>query len=178
MTRAGNSGASAPLIAEIATDADAADAAQLLRGFMAWCRVRYAAQPWQVDIYFDPAAWEAELADPRRHYAPPAGAVLLARVDGQAAGCVALRAIGDGVAEMKRLYVDDAFRGRGIGRRLVAASIELAKARGFHTMRLETGELQPESIALYRSFGFREIPPYGDPPPRLVPHLLFMERAL
>lgn len=167
-----------PTIAEVSTAADAAEAARLMRAFLAWCRMRYAERPWQVDTYFDLAAWEAELADLRRSYAAPAGAVLLARVGGVACGCVAFRTIGTGVCEMKRLYIDDAHQGMGIGRTLTLALIELAATRGFRAMRLETGDLQPEALALYRRLGFREIGPYGNPPARLLPHLVFMERTL
>jgi len=165
-------------IGEIATDADAADAARLMQGFLDWCRVRYAARPWHVEAYFDPAEWQSELANLRTVYAPPAGAVLLARVDGAPAGCVAYRTIGDGICEMKRLFVGEAFKGIGLGRLLCQTLIDLARARGFCAMRLETGDLQPEAHALYRAFGFRDIAPYTDLPVRIRPHMLFMERAL
>ena len=173
-----SAGAASLAIAEIASEADAAEAARLMRAFLAWCRVRYAERPWQVETYFDPVAWEAELADLRNAYAPPCGAVLLARADGTACGCVALRTIGAGICEMKRLYIDPAHHGKGIGRALVTALIGLAAARGFRLMRLDTGDLQPEAIALYRALGFREIAPYYDVPSPLRDHLLFMERGL
>ena len=166
------------VIGEIATDQDAADAARLMQGFLDWCRGRYAARPWHVEDYFDPADWAAELADLRRAYKPPAGSVLLARVDGAPAGCVAYRTIGDGVCEMKRLFVGEGFQGLGLGRRLCQALIDLARARGFRAMRLETGDLQPEAHALYRALGFRDIAPYTDIPARIRPHMLFMELAL
>ena len=166
------------VIGEIATDRDAADAARLMQGFLDWCRVRYAARPWHVEEYFDPNDWAAALADLRRAYKPPAGAVLLARVDGAPAGCVAYRTIGDGVCEMKRLFVGEGFQGIGLGRRLCQALIGLARARGFHAMRLETGDLQPEAHALYRALGFRDIAPYTDIPARIRPPMLFMELAL
>ena len=165
-------------IGEIATDADAADAARLMQGFLDWCRARYAARPWHVEGYFDPAEWAVELADLRTVYAPPDGAVLLARVDGVPAGCVAYRTIGDRICEMKRLFVGKPFQGIGLGRLLCQALIDLARARGFHAMRLETGDLQPEAHALYRGLGFRDIAPYTNLPARIRPHMLFMERAL
>ena len=75
-------------IAEAASRGDVELAAELMRDFLRWCRDRYAARPWQVDAYFRPAAWRRELASLDRVYAPPDGGLLLARVDGAAAGAL------------------------------------------------------------------------------------------
>ncbi len=93
-------------------------------------------------------------------YAPPGGCLLLALSDGRAAGCVALRRIDDRACEMKRLYVAPAHRGKGIGKALALAVIEEARQAGYSRMRLDTVPALVEAIALYRSLGFREIPPY------------------
>ncbi|NUR51456.1 MAG: GNAT family N-acetyltransferase [Hamadaea sp.] len=85
---------------------------------------------------------------------------LLALVDGRAAGCCALQALGDGDSELKRMYVRPGNRGLGIGKRLMGAAEELAVASGLTSMRLETGPRQPEAIAVYERAGFTRIPNY------------------
>jgi putative acetyltransferase len=108
-------------------------------------------------------------------YAPPDGRLLLAWQGDGLAGCVALRKIGDGVAEMKRLYVRLAFRGTGLGRKLAAAALEEAKAAGYGAVRLDTLATMREAQALYRSMGFREIPAYNEHP---VEGTRFLEKRL
>ncbi|MGX6605070.1 GNAT family N-acetyltransferase [Micromonosporaceae bacterium Da 78-11] len=87
---------------------------------------------------------------------------LVAVVDGRAAACAAWQAMEDGAAELKRMYVRPAYRGRGIARQLVVAIEEEALAVGRSVIRLETGDYLPSAIALYRSCGYLPIPAYGD----------------
>ena len=106
--------------------------------------------------------------------------VVLARDDdGTPLGCGALRALGDGVAEVKRMYVVPAARGRGVSRAVLAALEAAARASGWTTLRLETGPRQPEAIGLYVSAGYRPIPAFGayvgDPD---AEHSLFFERPV
>lgn len=108
-------------------------------------------------------------------YAPPDGRLLLAKHGGRLAGCVALRKIGDGVAEMKRLYVRLGFRGMGVGRQLAAAVVDEAKAIGYRAVRLDTLATMREAQALYLSMGFRDIPPFNEHP---VEGTRFLEKRL
>jgi ribosomal protein S18 acetylase RimI-like enzyme len=109
-------------------------------------------------------------------YAPPEGALLLATFDGQAAGCVGLHKLADGVCEMKRLYVRQAFRERGLGRRLAESLIAEARVTGYTKMRLDTiaDQMKP-AIMLYRNLGFREIDSYRLNP---ISGALYMELTL
>ncbi len=93
-------------------------------------------------------------------YAPPSGALLIARDGAAAAGCVALRRIDARTGEMKRMYVREAWRGKGVGRRLALAVIAEAKRRGHARLVLDTLPKLGAAIALYRDLGFRETGPY------------------
>jgi len=93
-------------------------------------------------------------------YAPPGGAMLIARDGDTAAGCVALRRIDAGTGEMKRMYVREQFRGSGLGRRLAVAVIDVAKQQGYKRLVLDTLPKLAAAIALYRDLGFRETGPY------------------
>ena len=119
--------------------------------------------------------FEEELAGLPGKYAPPAGRLLLARDGAEAAGCVALRPLDDGISEMKRLFVRPRWRRAGLGRMLAEAIIKSAREIGYETMRLDTlASLQP-AISLYRSLGFIQIPAYYDNPSE---HAVFMELGL
>jgi GNAT superfamily N-acetyltransferase len=106
--------------------------------------------------------------------------VLVARDDGGTAlGCGALRVLGDGVAEVKRMYVAPAERGRGVAKAVLAGLDEAARERGWTTLRLETGPRQPEAIGLYSQAGYRPIEAFGayvDAPD--AEDSLFFERLL
>ncbi|SEP12994.1 GNAT family N-acetyltransferase [Trujillonella endophytica] len=97
---------------------------------------------------------------------PPSAAdvavLLVARdADGTPVGCGALRRLEPGAAEVKRMYVVPGARGRGISRAVLTALEAAARERGWTTLRLETGPLQPEAIGLYESAGYRPIGPFG-----------------
>jgi ribosomal protein S18 acetylase RimI-like enzyme len=126
--------------------------------------------------------FDAELRDLRAKYGPPGGALLLARVDGEAAGTVALRHLEPGIGEMKRLYVRPGFRrerteaGLSIGRELAFRIVESARACGHRRLRLDTiGPQMEAAIKLYRTMGFTEIAPYYPSP---VPGTVYMELVL
>jgi ribosomal protein S18 acetylase RimI-like enzyme len=153
-------------------------ARDLFRAFVAWHRATHVEDLALIDRYFDRDAFEAELRDLPGAYAPPKGSLLVAFADGTPAGCVALRDLGEGDCEMKRMFVPTAWRGRGIGRRLADAVIADAQAGAYRRMRLDTGPRQAAAIALYESLGFHRIPPYYELPRELSDVLLFFERDL
>jgi GNAT superfamily N-acetyltransferase len=89
-------------------------------------------------------------------------AFVVARDDtGVLLGCGVLRSLGEPVAEVQRMYVRPAARGRGVGADLLEALEREARALGFKVVRLEAGPLQPEAIGLYARAGYREIPCFG-----------------
>ncbi|MEI6873988.1 MAG: GNAT family N-acetyltransferase [Spirochaetota bacterium] len=103
---------------------------------------------------------DRELEDFPKKYDEPEGAFVVAKVNGMTCGCVGLRKIGQGICEMKRLYVLDEFKGRGIGRRLVQRIVEEGRVKGYAKMRLDTLRDMKPALALYRASGFYEIGPY------------------
>lgn len=147
-------------IFQAATITELNDVRALMRGFVAWHRERHVEDLALIDRYFDADAWEAELAGLPGKYAPPKGRLLIAYRGGQPAGCVALRDLGDGIAEMKRMFVPRVFRGHGVGRALADRVIAEARDAGYRRMRLDTSHRQAEAIRLYEASGFRRIPPY------------------
>jgi GNAT superfamily N-acetyltransferase len=154
------------------------DVRDLMRAFVEWHRHRHAADQGLISDYFDADAFEEELASLPGEYAPPAGCLLVATSDDEAAGCVALRDLGDGVCEMKRMFVRTELQGRGVGRALATAVIGAARSMGFERMRLDTSVGQVEAIGLYQSEGFVPIEPYYELPDRLREWLVFLEIRL
>jgi drug/metabolite transporter (DMT)-like permease/GNAT superfamily N-acetyltransferase len=94
-------------------------------------------------------------------YVEPGGAFLVVYEDGRAVGCGGIRALSDGMAEVKRMYIVPGARGRGHGRRLLGALEAEARRLGYTHMRLDTAETLREAQALYRASGYREIPDYN-----------------
>lgn len=97
-------------------------------------------------------------------YTPPEGALLLALVDGEVAGCAAVRPLPDvdypNACEMKRLYVRRPFRRFGLGRALAQSVLDIATSTGYSTMLLDTLVDMEAARELYTSLGFVEVPPY------------------
>jgi len=124
-----------------------------------------------VDIEERYAADVSEAEDPEAEWAlgadevtAPRGVFLVAYIDGEAAGCGALRplpAAGPHVAEVKRMYTSPRARRRGVSREVLAGLESEAAGVGYRRLQLETGLRQPEAIALYETSGYHRIPNYG-----------------
>ena len=119
--------------------------------------------------------FDQELATLPGAYARPRGRLLIARVAGEPAGCVGMRALGERDAEMKRLFVRPDVRGIGLGRVLAECVIDEARALGYFTLKLDTLPGMAEAQHLYRDLGFVDASPYNDNP---VSGVRFMSLAL
>ena len=118
-----------------------------------------------------------DMAEARRRYGKSGGgAALLAVAEtGDVIGTAALRDLGEGVCELKRMYVESAHRNRGAGTRLCEESVAIAKRFGYRAMRLDTLERMAAATRLYEAKGFRRIEPYTSNP---LPDALFYELDL
>lgn len=137
-------------------------------------------------LFLEYAAWldfslcfqgfDKELAGLPEKYSPPDGRLYLAISGGKYAGCIGLRKFGEGICEMKRLYVRPEFRGLGIGNALIEKIITDSKAIGYKKMRLDTiKEKMGKAVEIYMKNGFVEIEAYYENP---YPHTLYMELDL
>lgn len=124
----------------------------LFREYADWLQVDYCLQ-----------AFETELAGLPGNYAPPAGGLWLAQVDGAPAGVVGLWPLGDGACEVKRLWVRPSYRGEKLGRRLMEAALAGARDAGHRRVVLETLDFMTAAQALYGDLGFRTVPSEGAP---------------
>jgi GNAT superfamily N-acetyltransferase len=165
-------------VAEATTAAEIDDVRALMRAFVAWHRARHVEDLELIDRYFSDGAFETELAELPGAYAPPDGRLLLATCESEPAGCVALRAIGDGACEMKRMFVPPRFQGLGVGRALAEAVVADARAIGYREMWLDTSVRQVEALGLYESLGFEEAEPYHELPDEMVGWLVFRRLTL
>lgn len=107
---------------------------------------------------FDPAVTRSP------DLAPPHGLLLVATLHGEPVGCGGLAFNGPGSADVKRMWVSQAVRGLGLGRRLLGALEESARAHGVRELRLDTNRSLGEAIAMYRSAGYHEVPAFNEEP--------------
>ena len=113
-------------------------------------------------------------------YLPPRGRLHVTDGGGGPVGCVFLKMIRPGAAEVKRLYVSPEARGQGLGRRLMAGVLEEARSMGAAQVLLDTGVYDTAAHRLYESLGFRDIDPYpeSENDPELAPYLRYMRLDL
>ena len=128
-----------------------------------------------VGVPLDFQDFDREVAELPGAYAPPRGALLVARAAGGLEGCVALRPLGGDSCEMKRLFVRPAARGTGLGERLALAVIAEARRLGYRRMRLDTLPSMGTAQSLYARLGFCDIDAYTANP---IPGTRFLELEL
>lgn len=114
-----------------------------------------------IDVDLEYQGFTAELAALPLPYVPPHGALLIAKINDETAGCVAQRRIDEQTGEIKRLYVRPAFRSWGLGKHLIGKTIQTARRAGYTVLRLDTLPSMTAAQRLYRSLGFSEIPAYN-----------------
>jgi len=116
------------------------------------------------DYYLELQKYDDEYSDPGKKYPLPDGRLYLALVNGQAAGCIAMRRFDEQSCEMKRLYVDPLYRGRGIGEALVRKLIDEAKTMGYRRMLLDTLPVLASAMRMYERLGFKVTPAHAESP--------------
>ncbi len=127
-----------------------------------WCIEQYFAElNARFDTGFDPSL---SISADARELTPPAGELLIARLDGRPVGCGALKLHPGEPAELKRMWVSPVARGLGLGRRLLWELERHALEAGARVVRLETNRTLTEAIQLYRTSGYREVPAFNDEP--------------
>lgn len=114
-----------------------------------------------LNIDLGPQGFEQELAALPGPYAPPGGELLLAKRGDHVLGCIGLKPLAPGVAEIKRLFVREQARGLGVGKALIEAITRTARERGYDEVKLDTLPQMQSAIALYTASGFMPIPAYG-----------------
>ncbi len=119
--------------------------------------------------------FQKELKTLDKTYNGPKGALIIAEVDGQPAGVVAVHEFSEGIAELKRLYVDPEFRHLGLGAQLAARIITKATDLGYRSIRLDTLPTMKGAQKLYKALGFRQIDAYRFNP---VSGTLYLEKTL
>jgi GNAT superfamily N-acetyltransferase len=165
-------------ILQATTEAELDHVRNLMRSFVSWQRERNKEDIDLVNEYFNPVVIEKELASLPGKYAMPDGRLLLAFIDDHPAGCVGLRKIDAKTCEMKRMFVDPKFQGKGIAFAMAQKLIEEARVMGYETMLLDTSFRQTEAQALYQKIGFKKTKPYYELPKKVEDWLVFMEMKL
>jgi GNAT superfamily N-acetyltransferase len=162
-------------ISEMATAGDVEVVRGLLQAYVDGLFAAYPGQLADLTAYYGPARLKEALDGMEAEYMPPAGLVLIARLEGRPVGCVFGHPIAPGVAELKRLFVMPGLRGHGIGRTLILTLTERMAGWGLPVIRLDTTRFLREAISLYRSLGFVEIAPYATLPAGTEGTAIFME---
>jgi GNAT superfamily N-acetyltransferase len=162
----------------VQTDADFAAVRTLCRAWPDWQLKVYPAHRDAILEVFEPTAYARTLADLPQIHARPKGAVLLAHLDGRPAGCAMHHEMAPGIAEVKRLFVDEAGRGHAIGHALLTAMFAQMHADGYAGVRFSSARFLTHARTLYERMGFVDIAHPAGFPASLRDIVYFMERPL
>ena len=136
-------------------------AAQVCKEYAAWLNI---------DLCFQ--GFEKELGNLHQMYGSPYGGIILCKIENSYVGCVGIRKLDQSICELKRMYVQPAYRQLAIGKELLHQAIALAKKYNYSSIRLDTLSHMQPAINLYKKYGFVEIKPYYFNP---EPTALFFE---
>ena len=161
-------------ISQVSAPKEIRDVQDLLREYTTWV-FTLTAESNQAPTF---QGLKEELATLPGIYAPPTGSLLLATLNSQSAGCIALKRHDATTGELKRLYIRHTFRGRKIGRQLVNAVIETAREMGYQRLILDSHISMKSAHAIYEAAGFRKVETPIDFPEDLKPIVVFMEMNL
>lgn len=145
------------------------------RHAQAWCSLNEA---WISKHFAIEPKDRAVLDDPQGKILDQGGHIFMAERDGEAIGCVALIAMADGGYEVAKMTVNEAARGSGLGRLLMKACIDKAKADGAPRLYLETNASLGPALGLYRAMGFVDLDPAMRPPSDYARCDVWMERPV
>ena len=160
------------------TDEDFDAARALSRSWAEWQLKTF--PEWRREILwaFDPQTYARTVADLHLIHARPKGAILLAELGGLAVGCVMYEEMEPGVAEIKRLFVDEPGRGRGFGRALLETMFAAMRGDGYATVRFSSARFLTHARKLYEGVGFLDIPHPPGFPEKAKEFVYFMEQPL
>ena len=158
-------------IRETVSDADLEKIKKMFRQYFAWIT-----DDNKINMIYQ--GIESELDSLPGKFSPPEGCLLIAEIDGNLVGCVALRSFEPGICEMKRLFVKPECRSKGVGMALAKRVITEAKKRGYHKMLLDTGDFMVAAQKLYSSLGFKTTNQYYEVPEEVLKRTVFMELSL
>ncbi|MDR1121075.1 MAG: GNAT family N-acetyltransferase [Dysgonamonadaceae bacterium] len=146
------------------TDEEIVGAKQLIVAYIQWL---------SQDLSFQNI--DDELSTFPEKYSEPEGTFLIAKENNEIVGCVGIKKLENGICEMKRLFVNDRYRGNGTAKKLVEMIIEEAKLKHYERMRLDTLDTMKEALNIYRKNGFYEIESYYNNP---ADGVIYLEKIL
>lgn len=160
------------------TPADLAAARDLCAQWRDWHWQNFPEDGPRKNNPLDPVTFQVVIDTLDQIHARPQGAILLAEVDGDARGCVMYHEAGEGTAEVKRLFVTEAGRGFGLGRRLLEEMFDAMRADGYRSVMFSSARFLTHARTLYESVGFQDMAAPEGLPDEIARFIYFMQRPL